>query len=427
MPIDSTHPHYSTKKSSVCEDAYNGDVLDYIPRLKGQSHDDYDAYRQRGVFYNVTKRATEAMVGSALRKPFVTDVPDAVVDGHQSLPEFVSNIMRAQLINGRAGILVDFKDGEDTPYLCLYKREHIINWRPDLSMVVLHEDAYVPKDDDPYELEERERFRELFIDELTGNYTVRIWEKSSKGVKSLIDERVPTRRGEPLKEIPFVFVTPFDTTTNEYDPVMINMAQINISHFKTVVDLEHGAHYTALPTPWYSGEFAQEQNGQVFVGGDYFLAFEEGAQVGYLEFTGSGLKALEERRENKEMQMATLGSQMMVKAGIESADAMRIRSSAETATMNNIVTACEAAMQRALSIYKWWTGTGNTEQAQFEMSRDFNASQLSPQEMVALMNLYLNGTISQETYLENLYEGEITQDVEEEMKRLTVQNSSQNA
>lgn len=425
MPVDSTHPHYNNHKASVTEDAYDGDVLDYVPKLTKQNNDDYEAYRQRGVYFNVTKRTVEAMVGAALRKPFVTDLKDVLTDGNQSLAELVSNILRGLIIYGRSGILVDFDEENGSPKLIHYKHKYIINWRDDRSMVVLHEDAYVPKEDDPFELEEVERYRVLYIDPETGFYTVRLYQRNGKTAFDIIDEQVPLRRGQPLDFIPFIFITPFDTSTKCYDPVVYNLAQLNISHFKTVVDLEHGAHFTALPTPYLIGDWAEDMGGHAAIGGDYFLQAEMGSTIDYLEFSGAGLKTLEERRLSKEEQMATLGAQLVAHKGVESADALKIRSAAETATLNNIVTSTESAMQQALTIYSWWRTSGDTvEPAQFEMSRDFVASKLSPQEMVALMQLYLAGTISQETYLENLFEGEITQDVEEEMQRLVASQPS---
>ena len=422
MPINSKHPNYDIKKSTRCTDAYNGEVLDYIPKLTRQNNEQYEAYRQRGVYFNVTKRTTEAMVGAALRKPFVTDVEDVQVDGDQSLAELVSDILRGLIVKSRVGLLVDYKDEAKSPNICMYPHGNIINWRDDRSLVVLEEVIHVEDPKDPYELHEEIQYRELFIDPETGNYTVRIWcgeGGASKKVYRVKDTWVPTRRGEPLKKIPFFFVTPFDTTTNIYDPVVYNLAQVNIGHFKNIVDLEHGSHFTALPTPWYAGEFNEDMEGQVALGGDHFIGLEKDSSIGFLEFTGSGLKAIEERRANKEEQMAALGSQLMVsKAGVESAEALRIRAGSESAALVNIVTAAESAMRQALSVYVWWDSAGDMQEAQFEMSRDFTAANLTPQQMQALMQLYLAGTISQETYLENLFEGEITQDVELEMERL---------
>jgi len=421
MPIDSKHPEYAPEMAQKTVDAYKGDVLDYVERLEAQTNEDYNKYRNRGVYYNVTKKTTEAMIGAALRKEFVTDVPDAHVSENQTLSELVSMVLRSVLLQGRCGILVDWCDNNDTPKIIAYDRGSIVNWRSDMSMIVLEEMTYQEKADDPYVLEEILQYRECFIDEETGNYMVRLWQQDGAhpGNKSkfvVIEETTPTRRGEPLKKVPFTFATPFDTTETSYNPVLLNLAQINLSHFRSTVDLEHGCHFTAIPQPWVVGEFTEDMGGAIPVGASSPWLLEVGSSTGYLEFTGAGLDKLEERLKSKEAQMASLGTQLLTLAGVESADALRMRSSALTATLNNVVGAVESAMQQTLTMYKYWLGEDS--EAQFEMNRDYSAKVLSPQEMSGLMNLYLAGTISQETFLENMFEGEIAPAVEEELARL---------
>lgn len=419
MPIDTTHPEYNVEKSDVTMDAYKGDVLDYIPKLTKQNNEEYEAYRNRGVYFNVTKKTTEAAVGLILRKPYVTDVEDVMISEELTLTESIGMTLRDVILEGRCGMLCDYSNEKGEAYLTQYSRKHITNWRKDGTLVVLHEDIYVPDPQDPYKLVETEQYRELFLDE-EGYYGVRIWQPQGTGGNTtyrVVDEFAPTIKGERLTYIPFVFVNPFDTTMTSYDPVMINIAQINISHFRSTVDLEHGVHFTALPQPWVAGDFAEDQGTTVAVGSDYIWQLEEGSSTGYLEFTGGGLKSIVERLESKEQQMSYLGGQLLeAKKGIEAADTVRLRGAAQSATLVNVVNAVESAYQQILTIYNQWMG--NEQEAEFTMSRDFSASILTPLEMKALMDLYMMNGISQETFLENLFAGEITSDVQEEIARL---------
>lgn len=416
MPINSTHPQYCVKKTTVCKDAYNGDVLDYVPKLKGQTSSEYDDYRSRGVYYNATKKTVEGMIGAILRKPFQTDMDDVYICEEISLQEFIAGQIREMCLSGRTGILVDWNEGMDSPSLIPYAHSNIINWRADYSLIVLSEMIYEEDPKDPYELVEVTQYRELYLDE-NGFYAVRIWRSGNNKTFTVVDQFEPTIRGERLAFIPFVCGNPFDTTMTPHDPVVLNMAQLNISHFKSVVDVEHGTHFTALPTPVIMGDFAQDVGGEVSIGSTTPWHLEEGSSATFLEFNGTGLAAIEKRIESKEEQMASIGSKLLSdRAGVEAAESLRIRSAAESATMVNIVNSIESQVRQALSIYAMWDG--ESEEVEFEMSRDFTGSKLTAQEMTALMQLYLNGTISQETFLENLYEGEITQDVEAEMTRL---------
>lgn len=427
MPIDTTHPEYNPSSASVTIDAYEGNVLDYIPRLTRQTDHEYEAYRQRGVYFNVTKKTTEAMIGAALRKPYVTDVQDVLCDDDLTLHELVSQILRGILLEGKVGLLTDWCDDEQSPKIIMYGNHHITNWRSDDSLVVFQEMVYEEDPRDPYELVQVEQYRECFIDDETGVYTVRLWRQEGSGTTKskwvVVDEFVPMRRGQPLDFIPFTFINPFDTSQANHPPVMLNMAQLNISHFKSVVDIEHGCHFTALPQPWIAGEFSEDQGAEVVIGSTFPWIMENDSKVGYLEFTGAGLQKVQERITNKEEQMAVLGTQLLARKGVEAAESLRIRSAAETATLNNVVNAVESGIQQSLTHYNFWMGS--EQDAEFEMNRDFSGRVLTAPEMKSLMDLYLAGTISQETFLENLFEGEIAPEVQEEMTRLEADESKQ--
>lgn len=420
MAIDAEHPEFTTKKSEVTLDAYNSEVKEYIPRLRGHNLEDHNERLQRGYFYNMVKRTTDSMVGTVMRKPFITEYTPLVHD-QLTLGTFISNIIKGVITQGRVGILVDFDEQTQRPYLVQVDNEDIINWRPDNSLYVIRQETYRPKKDDRYELEEVEYYRELYIDEQTGFYNVRVWEEYGDEQYKVVEQYIPTRRGQPLTFIPFFCVTPYDMMCKCEEPPVYNLAQINISHYKSILDIEHGAHFTALPQPYIAGDLNNEYGTEFFVGATHLLVLDQGTQVGYLEFSGEGLSAIERRIEVKEKEMISLGAELMSpKRGVESADALNIRALSQTATLINIATSVEAAIHRGIQICVFWENPGLPElpEVQFELNKDFTDLTLSASDMKVLMELYLNGTISQETYLENLFHGEITPDVEEEMRRL---------
>ena len=54
------------------EDAVKAAGAKYLPRLDGQTEEDYLAYQSRACFTNATRRAADAFVGLVFRKaPFV--------------------------------------------------------------------------------------------------------------------------------------------------------------------------------------------------------------------------------------------------------------------------------------------------------------------------------------------------------------------
>ena len=76
MPIDSQHPKYKDRYSqwTKCRDAFEGEDaiklagVKYLPKLKGQTDDDYKSYKNRALFYSITSKSVSALVGMATSK-----------------------------------------------------------------------------------------------------------------------------------------------------------------------------------------------------------------------------------------------------------------------------------------------------------------------------------------------------------------------
>jgi hypothetical protein len=87
MPVNSTHADYDAalpewirgRDLLAGEDAVKAAGAKYLPRLDGQSNEDYLAYQTRACFSNATRRAADAFVGLVFRKaPFVSIPPGSV-------------------------------------------------------------------------------------------------------------------------------------------------------------------------------------------------------------------------------------------------------------------------------------------------------------------------------------------------------------
>jgi len=422
MPINSFHPEYDADKSKLTKDANAGDVLNYIPRLAGQTKTEYDQYRNRAAYYNVTKRTNIALTGAVLRKPYTTniDVNDITIYGGLNFDEFLSESISDVMVTGRIGMLVDYNETTQTPYIVSYENATIVNWQSvddKMTLIILREDTFRPKANDPYSYENVVQYRELFLDE-DGYYSVRLWEEDGRSSFKVVNSYQPNIRGVRFDEIPFIFVNTCKTNPEVTEPVLYNIAQINLSHFKTSADIEHSAHFTALPQPYIAGDL-KEDTTELPIGTYTVWQLAEDAKVGYLEFSGSGISALQDISKRKEEQMASLGASLLQSPkGVESAEALRIRQGSESSSLITIATGIESAMQQVLTIYYTWLG--QETEVEFELSRDFTAVKLSPQALKALMDAYLAGTISQDTFLENLYEGEVVNDVEEEKTKTSL-------
>lgn len=437
MPVTSTHPLYDANVVfwQRCRDAYEGeDAIKergkaYLPRLGGQDDYEYGGYRTRAMFYEATGRTVDGFVGAIARKDPEITLPakleplmeDATTDG-LSLPELIKRVCAEAMLIGRGAILVDFHDEQQRPYLALYTAENVINWRKD--RVVLTETVYEPDPEDDFKLNAIEQCRELRLD--NGVYIARLWRraKNERGDLEWTIYKVlnPNNRGKPLKEIPLYWITPLGRTDTIVKPPLLGLVNVNLSHYRTSADLEHGRHFSGLPTLYVTG-MDPETAPQVHVGSTSALIIPEvAAKVGYAEFNGQGLGSLENALTEKEHMMAVLGAAVFAdgKKGVEAAETARIRTSGETSLLMGVVQAAEACLTAALTAAAEWAGA--PAKIEVHLNREFQDITLDPATLTGLVAAYQAGAITIEQLLYNLQAAEMLApdtDLEEEAAKIT--------
>ncbi len=428
-----------------------------LPALGGQTPDEYEKYKDRGSFYNALKKTIQAMVGSLLRKDPIVEVPadmedmlDRITVDNKGFDELARTVSDGVVTFGRIGLLVDKDDQADSePYVAVYSALNIINWRTEiidgqekLVLLVLREQVAVADPTDIYEVETVWQYRVFrLINEYMDDQgqlvelaepilEVAIYRDSDDtgtGIVQYGDTMYPEILGAPLDFIPFEFIGSLDNTPEPNEPPLLDVANLNIAHWKFSVDLAHGLHYTALPTPWAVG-FNTDQ--ELYVGGTKAWVTEEpGGSCGYLEFTGSGLKAIESYLNKLETQMATLGAQLLQdrRTGVEAAETARIRQTSETVTLITISKSISDGLTKTLQMVEMWRGSEPSEDTSVTMNTDFIETKITPQEITALLQTLLAGKISLDTFLYNLKEGEMfppDREIDDEKKLIVADDES---
>lgn len=426
--LDTRHPD-SEKLLPIwekCEDCREGQTaihkggIKYLPRLSGQSDADYNAYKHRSVFYGAMSRTVDAFIGMIMRVAPTVDKPSPLLDDvtncDDSLAEFIAEVLEEMLVCTFGGILVEHSPlssdsstlaqaqaSGSRPYLALFDCDSIINWKMDgkqFAQLVLEEDEYIPKSE--FEGEERCFYRVLDLDG-SGNYRQRKFIKSDKKSDEFIqvgDDIYPLMNGSPLREIPFYFFGEPDDL-----PLLIDLVDLNISHYMTTADLENGCHFTGIPQPWLAG--VQLQDGETLsVGGVNAWAFPDpNAKAQYLEFSGQGLGALEKRIELKEKQMSALGAKMLSDSVVaETATGASLRSTGEFSVLAQLSDSISKVMSRACSFMHAWAGLQPVE---IKLNTDYLPTKMTPQELQAFVQAWQAGAISPQTLFNNLKQGEL--------------------
>lgn len=425
---------------------------EYLPKLGSQTTDEYEAYKLRANFLGATERTVAVMVGSLLRKPAAVTLPEKLtylqedVTGHgESLEDFIRQLSHTLIGSGRVAIVLDritAKPPNNKIYFKYFPSDQITDWdideapgKPRKLVRVVIEEYYMVRAN--YKKELRVRYREYEL--RRGICTVVFHEqRDSMNVAQLTKAKLDAisfkkgktivlkSRGKPLDFIPVTFVSAgLEDSYEPGKPPVLDVADINLSHFRTSADLEHGRHWTALPTPYFTGI---SSDSEIVIGsGKAMIMPDPNAKAGFLEFSGSGLKSLETARKEKEDQMAFLGARMLTDKsnGSENAEVTRINHSGEIAVLTDLARALSRGLTKAFKYAALWDKESEKD-ISILLNTDYINSAMSSADLQALTSAYQAGAISLDTYLARLQRGEILAEnvsVEDEKSKIEQQQA----
>jgi len=452
MSVDTKHSEYNEYYEiwERCEAAAEGQDeiheygVKYLPRLSGQNDAEYFAYKQRTLYFNATNRTIDGLTGMLFMRPETIEAPAAmdsiiadVTMGGLSLHQFAEIISEEVITIGRCGVLVDYPPIVNAvtlaqaqaqgarPYATMYDAESIINWKTgrinnveQLTLVVLEEENEISVDEFESKCEPQWRVLDL----VNGAYRQRVFRKDKRGEFILVEEIFPQINGRVINKIPFEFFGVRDNTPCVDKPPLLDLVDVNLSHYRTTADYEHGLHFTGLPTPVVTGYYSDDKSASLRIGsGTAWLLPDPQSKAFYLEFTGQGLGELREALRSKEAMMATLGARILApeKRAAEAAQTANIHRSSENSVLASIAQSISVGLTHVMEWLRDWSNI--TGDVKVELNRDFIPNSMTAQDVDSLVKSWQSGAISHETLFENLVAGDIiAQEVsfDDEMERI---------
>ena len=313
---------------------------------------------------------------------------------------------------GLVGVLVDATSyALGRPYWVTYSPREILGWRSELidgqqkfTQLRLLEKVFEP--DGLYGEKQVEQVRLL----TPGAFEIH--RKDEDGNYSIFDEGTTS-----LTEIPFSVAYANRVNWMESRPPMEDIAELNLKTYQIQSDLDNQLHISAVPMLAFYG-FPQSAE-EVSAGPGEAIAFPAEGRAEYIEPSGKSYDAQFKRLEQVASQINELGLAAVLgqKLSAETAEAKRIDRSQGDSTMQVVAQQMQDMIDNSLLYHAKFLGTN--ESGSSFVNRDFLASRLDPQEIGSLLQLYTAGTISQETMLKQLVEGEVLGDdfdVEEELE-----------
>lgn len=420
MPVDSQHPSYvhHEKQARRVRDAVAGtDAVKARARhyLRDPDPDDprrFQDYVQGAQWLGVTRRTLSWMVGAVYRKRPQVELPSVLEPLHQdadgsgqSLTQFARGVTSQAIVNGRHGILVEYPEAEPGATLADSSGRHatlksycsasIINWRMDgdrLAMVVLRETYNHMVDE--FEVEEREQFRVLSLDD-GGQYLQRVFRENEE--VSRIEPRMAN--GARWPEIPFQFVGVINNDEAPDSPLLLDLADVNFGHLRNSADVEEAAFIVGQPMFHIdTGETSAEDwetlnpNG-ITVGSRRGIQTQGGrAELVQAEERSLPMKLMELKQE----QMIAIGARLIdQRGGNETAEAVRERSGSDTANLSTVADNVSDALENCLEWAAAFMTSGDvSEQVVVELNREFYQPDADPQSIMAVLAMADRGLMA---------------------------------
>ena len=393
---------------------------DFLPQEPRELDEAYDNRLSRSVCPPYYQRLERMLAGMLTRKPVrLNDVADVIreqlfdvdLQGND-LNIWTYDTARKVIRYGHCGVLVDAPaDANGRPYWCTYTPTDILGWRTELkdgeqkfTQLRLMEKVVEPEGD----------YGETIVEQLRlltpGAFEIH--RKNNDGDFQLFDEGTTS-----LSEIPFSVAYSNRINFMESRPPMEDIAELNLKAYQTQSDLDNQLHIAAVPMLAFYG-FPQTSE-EVSAGPGEAIAFPADGRAEYIESKGTSFDSQFKRLDQLEHQINTLALAAVLgqKLGAETAESKRIDRSQGDSTMQVVAQQMQDMIDNSLIFHAQYLGN-NSAGSSF-VNRDFLAARLDPQEIGSLLQLYTAGTITQETLLKQLHEGEVLGDefdVEEELE-----------
>jgi hypothetical protein len=392
----------------------------YLPQEPREQDESYDNRLARSACPPYYQRLERMLAGMLTRKPVrLEDTSDSITEQlfdvdmqGNDLNVWTYETARKLVRYGHVGTLVDAPTDGGRPYWCTYTPRQILGWRTELkdgqqalSMLRLSETVTVP--DGEYGEKAVQQIRLL----TPGGY--QLHQKGDDGEFRITDEGTTS-----LSEIPFSVAYSNRVGYLESRPPLEDIAELNLKTYQVQSDLDNILHISCIPMLAFFGFPSAAE--EVSAGPGEAIAFPAEGKAEYIEPKGTSFDYQFRRLEQIAAQINELGLSAVLgqKLSAETAEAKRIDRSQGDSTMMVIAQNVQDMIDNCLQYHAQYLGQAAAAGSCF-VNRDFIGARLEPQEIQSLLQLYTAGTITQETLLRQLSDGEVLGDdfnVDEELE-----------
>lgn len=352
----------------------------YLPRAPREPAEAYVVRLKRAALYNVFRNTIVGLTGFLFREPpkLGDDVPAQLQADWENLDNagthgdvFARDIAADAMCAGHAAILVEYprttpapnaKAEQGTrPYWVPLTKDQLVSWRTAvedgrlvLTQLVVEECQHVPRG--AFGETEQKRYRVFQRNRATPTAPPAVtWQllevTEDKQVLVVGEGAYPTQEEIPVAEV----VTPGKISLFCSEPPFIDLAHLNLAHYRQWSDYDTSIHKTCVPLLFTAGFGLTDAEGtEQVVGPNTALdARDPQAKAEYVTHDGAALDQCRQSLTDLENRMAALGLAALAtqKRAAETATAKELDKGATDAALAVCGRGIEDALERALGFH----------------------------------------------------------------------------
>lgn len=401
---------------------------------RGHFDTKYEAYKQRAVFLNVTRRTLYELLAQVFIKSPIIEIEentlakfirDNATGNGVNLVQCAKQSLNYALAYAYGGVFVDFPEtkgaiskqdfetGVYRPTITPYSPFDIKNFRVEdvgaeekLTLVVLGEN-YFDVADDGFEVKEKEQLRVLRL--TNGVYTQTIYRNETDKGSEIYSQNfkevktiTPTdANGNTLDYIPFYFIGMENNNPYPDNPIMYDLASLNVAHYRNSADYEHTMFIAGQATLFVSGLEGNKSKpiGQtdddtptIRLGSEYAINLKNGGTCGLIQAKADS--GLAEAMAKKEKQMSAFGAKFLDDDNVaKTAYQVKVENPSQGSILANCADNVSDAYTRALKTAHRICGLDDSKVV-FELNTDFEYNRVGSDEQNFFINAWKQGAIS---------------------------------
>ena len=306
------------------------------------------------------------------------------------------------------------------PYLVHLRVEDILGWKSEtvdnvtlLTQVRIFETIQEPGSDEFTQVDV-EQIRVL--DRTDAGVAVRLYRKGK-------DEKWLLHEGPFPLAVDEITIVPFYANRTGFftgEPLLPDLADVNIAHWQSQSDQLNILHFARVPILFAAGRH-DDEGPLVISASTATTASDANAKLQWVEHSGQAIGAGRQDLKDLEFQMETHGLQLLVaRPGGQSATGEALDAQKETSTLSMTADELQDALEQALILMGQY-GAVDIGAGVVRVNKEYGVSMMGAQELTALLSAVNTGNLSKETFLHELARRGAVRadlDVEEELDRI---------